>query len=110
MWFLLLFSETGFLRTLFSSPGCPGTHFVDQSGLERQRSVCLCFLSAGTKGMHHHCPANLTCSLGNSKQAVLCRFPCVEGGRMQTTKTPGQVLKDKPLVEVAACEERAWSA
>jgi hypothetical protein len=28
--FVFLFSETGFL----CSPGCPGTHFVDQAGLE----------------------------------------------------------------------------
>jgi hypothetical protein len=30
LFFLFLFFETGFLY----SPGCPGTHFVDQAGLE----------------------------------------------------------------------------
>jgi hypothetical protein len=29
--FLFLFFETGFS---LCSPGCPGTHFVDQAGLE----------------------------------------------------------------------------
>jgi hypothetical protein len=30
--FIYLFFETGFL--CIDSPGCPGTHFVDQAGLE----------------------------------------------------------------------------
>jgi hypothetical protein len=35
--FVCLFSETGFL---LYSPGCPGTHFVDQAGLKlRNRPV-----------------------------------------------------------------------
>jgi hypothetical protein len=28
------------------SPGCPGTHFVDQAGLELQKSTCLCLPSS----------------------------------------------------------------
>jgi hypothetical protein len=31
------------------SPGCPGTHSIDQTGLKR--STCLCLLSAGIKGV-----------------------------------------------------------
>ena len=38
---------------------CPGTNYVDQSGLKLKRSACLCLLSAGTKGMSHHCLAIL---------------------------------------------------
>ena len=42
-----------FLRQSFSS-GCPGTHSVDQAGLEhRDPPTCLCFLSAGIKGVRH---------------------------------------------------------
>jgi hypothetical protein len=33
-------------RVSLCSPGCPGTHFVDQAGLE--------LLSAGIKGVRHH--------------------------------------------------------
>jgi hypothetical protein len=32
-----------------------GTHSVDQAGLNSQRPTCLCFLSAGIKGVHHYC-------------------------------------------------------
>jgi hypothetical protein len=35
----------------FESPGCPGTLFVDQSGLNLRD---LYFLSAGIKGVKHH--------------------------------------------------------
>jgi hypothetical protein len=46
-------------RVSLCSPGCPGTHSVDQAGLELRKSACLCLPSAGIKGMCHHCPANL---------------------------------------------------
>jgi hypothetical protein len=43
-----------FLKTVsLRSPGCPRTCFVDQA--QTQRSTCL--LSAGIKGMRHHCQA-----------------------------------------------------
>jgi hypothetical protein len=50
--------EIGFFQDRISlcSPGCPGTHSVDQADLE-QKSTCLCLPSAGIKGVHHHCPA-----------------------------------------------------
>jgi hypothetical protein len=41
------------------SPGCPGTHSVDQAGLELRNPPSLCLPSAGIKGVHHHCPAIL---------------------------------------------------
>jgi hypothetical protein len=41
-------------RVSLNSPGCPGTHFVDQAGLGTQKSTCLCLPSAGIKGVHHH--------------------------------------------------------
>jgi hypothetical protein len=44
-------------RVSLCSLGCPGTHFVDQASLELRKSTCLCLLSAGIKGMCHHCPA-----------------------------------------------------
>jgi hypothetical protein len=40
--FFLVFRD----RVSLYSPGCPGTHFVDQAGL--------CLPSAGIKGMRHH--------------------------------------------------------
>jgi hypothetical protein len=52
--FVLFFQD----RVSLYSPGCPGTHFVDQAGLDRtQKSACLCLPSAGIKGVRHHCPA-----------------------------------------------------
>ena len=44
-------------RVSLCSPGCPGTHFVDQAGLEH-RNPPVCLPSAGIKGVHHHCPAS----------------------------------------------------
>jgi hypothetical protein len=50
IYFYFCFFETGFFCY---SPGCPGTHFVDQAGLEL-KSACLCLPSAGIKGVRHH--------------------------------------------------------
>ncbi|GAB1284876.1 Fer-1-like protein 5 [Apodemus speciosus] len=36
------------------SPGCPGTHSVDQAGLELKKSACLCLPSAGITGTSYH--------------------------------------------------------
>lgn len=49
-WFLgFLFFETG----LLSSPGCPGTRYIDQVGFElRHLSTCFCFLGARIKDMN----------------------------------------------------------
>ncbi|GAB1298665.1 Protein RFT1 homolog [Apodemus speciosus] len=49
--------SSGSDRVSLCSPGCPGTHSVDQAGLELQKSTCLCLPSAGITGMRHHCPA-----------------------------------------------------
>jgi hypothetical protein len=40
-------------RVFLCSPGCPGTHSVDQAGLEHRDHACLCLLSAGIKGICH---------------------------------------------------------
>ena len=39
---------------LFFDPGCPGTCFVDQTGLELKRSSYLRLLSAEIKGIQHY--------------------------------------------------------
>jgi hypothetical protein len=39
------------------SPGYPGTHSVDQAGIEK--STCLCLPSAGIKGVHYATTAQL---------------------------------------------------
>jgi hypothetical protein len=42
-------------RVSLCSPGCPGTHSVDQAGLElRNPPASVCLLSAGIKGMCYH--------------------------------------------------------
>jgi hypothetical protein len=48
--FVFFFSRQGFSAW----PGSPGTHSVDQAGLDL-RSACLCLSSAGIKGVSHHC-------------------------------------------------------
>jgi hypothetical protein len=57
-------------RVSLCSPGCPGTHSVDQAGLEL-RSACLYLPSAGIKGVRHHCPT----------RAFLLHLFCVSGLR-----------------------------
>jgi hypothetical protein len=46
-------------RVSLYSPGCPGTHSVDQAGLDLKKSACLCLTNAGIKGVSHHCLAYL---------------------------------------------------
>jgi len=50
VWFL------GFFRARVSlcSPGCPGTHSVDQAGFKLKKFACLCLPSAGIKVVRHH--------------------------------------------------------
>jgi hypothetical protein len=50
--FFLVFFE---ILVSLCSPGCPGTHFIDQAGLKlTQKSACLSLPSAGIKGVCHH--------------------------------------------------------
>jgi hypothetical protein len=46
-------------RVSLYSSDCPGTHSVDQAGLELKSTTCLCLLSAGIKDTHHHCLVKL---------------------------------------------------
>ena len=50
-------------RICLFSPGCPGTHSVDQAGLKFKRSACLCLSSAGIKGVCCHHQSRLPTSL-----------------------------------------------
>jgi hypothetical protein len=51
--YLLVFRD----RVSLCSSGCPGTHPVDQAGLELRNPAPLCLSSTGIKGVCHHCPA-----------------------------------------------------
>ena len=43
------------LNTVFlNSPGCPGIHYIDQTGLELTEIYLSLSLSAGTKGICNH--------------------------------------------------------
>jgi hypothetical protein len=42
-------------RVSLYNPGCPGTHSVDQIGLELRNPPASAFPSAGIKGVCHHC-------------------------------------------------------
>jgi hypothetical protein len=44
------------VRVCLCSPGWSETRSVDQAGPLTQRSIYFCLLSAGTKGVRHHCP------------------------------------------------------
>lgn len=39
------------------SPSCPKTYSIYQASFKFNRFTYLCLLSAGIKGVHHHCPA-----------------------------------------------------
>jgi hypothetical protein len=41
-------------RVSLCCPGCPGTHFVDQAGLELRNPLASASMSAGIKGVRHH--------------------------------------------------------
>lgn len=48
--------QTNQTRKTFYNKNCLRTHSIDH-GPWIQRSICLCILSAGIKGMCYHCPA-----------------------------------------------------
>ena len=52
------------------SPGCPGTHSIDQGSFELRRTSCLCLPSAGIKGMYYHCLAQRTSFISISCRCV----------------------------------------
>jgi hypothetical protein len=47
-------------RVSLCRAGCPGTHSVDQTGLEPRDPPASLPLRAGIKGVHCHLPANLS--------------------------------------------------
>ena len=47
-------------RVSLYTPGCPGTHFVYQAGLELRKYLPLPPKSAGMKGVRHHRPAHFS--------------------------------------------------
>ena len=51
-------------RVSLCSPGCPGTHSVDQVGLELRNPPASASASAGIKGVSHHCLAWLSFCCG----------------------------------------------
>ena len=53
--FFLCFQD----RVSLYSHGCPGTHSVDQAGLELRNSPASASQSAGITGVCHQCLANL---------------------------------------------------
>ena len=46
-------------RVSLYSPGCPGTHFVDQAGLELRNPPAPAFRVLGLKGLRHHAQRSL---------------------------------------------------
>lgn len=56
--FFFFFCPLFFIWDTFSfwNPGYPDAHYADQAGLDSQRSLGLCLLSAGMKRMHYHAP------------------------------------------------------
>jgi hypothetical protein len=57
-------------RVSLCSPGCPGTHFVDQAGIELRNLPA----SAGIKGVHHRtwrCWSFVRCSLALGGSIVI---------------------------------------
>jgi hypothetical protein len=59
-----------FMSGFLCSPGCPGTHFVDQAGLELTEICLPLSWSLGFKGVGHNCPANKYILKKKKKAAV----------------------------------------
>jgi hypothetical protein len=80
-------------RVSLCSPGCPGTHSVDQAGL-KLRNPPACLLSAGIKGVCHHHPAHSSLLTPHPTMAYTCQRrrqeePCFQvAGR---PPSPGRV-------------------
>jgi hypothetical protein len=71
-WFFGFFRD----RVSLCSPGCPGTHFVDQAGLESEIHLPLppkCWIT----GMRHHCPAHTQCFLKIYVCLYVCMYVCM---------------------------------
>jgi hypothetical protein len=58
-------------RVSLYSPGYPGTHSVDQAGLELRNPPASASLSAGIKDVHHHCLADKGFLVGT--KTLLCQ-------------------------------------
>jgi hypothetical protein len=54
--FVFLFFQD---RVSLYSRGCPGTHSVDQAGLELRNPPASASQVKGIKGVRHHCPAKV---------------------------------------------------
>ena len=55
--FFVSFFSFGFVfqdRVSLCSPGCPGTHSVDQTGLKIKDAPTSASLNPGTNGVNHH--------------------------------------------------------
>lgn len=59
--------------SLCNSPGCPGTHSVDQADLELKRSPCLCLPDAGIQGVPGSIVLKETISEGELSNRSLCQ-------------------------------------
>ncbi|GAB1291373.1 Membrane metallo-endopeptidase-like 1 [Apodemus speciosus] len=64
------------------SPGCPGTHSIDQAGLELRNPPASASQSAGITGVRYHRPAKLTVKQWESREKTFAdSYPgCTEGG------------------------------
>jgi hypothetical protein len=107
-------------RVSLYSTGCPGTHFVDQAGLETQKSACLCLPSAGIKGVRHHARQRIflitTCMGWFTLHALLSSI-CRDSIEREThKKTSGGVLVASccfcglgPISRVMSAETDSWA-
>ena len=66
------------------SPGCPGTHAVDQAGLEL-RNPPDCLLRTGIKGMCHHAPLSYEFLITRIHSLCVCTTAhmCRSGDNLQ---------------------------
>jgi hypothetical protein len=67
-WFFFLLLFLFWDRVSLCSPGCPGTHFLDQASLE---PTCLYLPSAGIKRVCHHHLAHVFFFINKTKTYIL---------------------------------------
>jgi hypothetical protein len=76
LFFFFFLGRGGWDRVFLYSPGCPGTHFVDQAGLELRNMPASASQVLGLKACLHHPAEVLLNVITTLYSTTLERLPC----------------------------------